>query len=600
MNVIAPHRFHIPVMGLGFTIDTPLKVARFGISSALSIVEDELIERMREFYCKAEDLPYHPIINQDIDSRAKRITAYLNLLDELVKKQVRKLQKEDFLPETEISKYFEMLPNDAPLKARYKQMLSANGNEKKKLQDQLRTSIQAGDIDVNIMTKVDKTNYDKEGKPLPSEYTDALAALRGFANSTLHASVIFSAGMNPRLYSYCELFEDFFPKYGQLPKKKIILKVSDYRSAWIQGKFLAKKGLWVSEFRIESGLNCGGHAFATEGLLMGPILEEFKTKRHELRDELLVICNQSLRAKGLDLYQNSPPLKITAQGGLGTYGENQFLLEYYQLDSIGWGSPFLLVPEATNVDDETLQQLATAQPSDYYLSHSSPLGVPFNNFRKSSSEAQRKNRIIKNRPGSPCYKKFLSTNTEFTEKPICTASRQYQNQKIKQILSEISDLDMQQEEIRKVTEKDCLCEGLGAPALLRNHLHPAHNLKAVTICPGPNLAFFSGIHTLKEMVDHIYGRTNLLQQVTRPHVLINELKIYIKYLTKDMEENVQPVDTKKEKYWEIFRNNLKNGIAYYRDLSHTIGLDSSALLDNLEQKLEQLSCTSAVSIGSRR
>src|SRR5690606_29910062 len=240
---------------------------------------------------------------------------------------------------------------------------------------------------------------------------------------------------------------------------------------------------------------------------------------------------------------------------------------YYQLDSIGWGSPFLLVPEATNVDDETLQQLATAQPSDYYLSHSSPLGVPFNNFRKSSSEAQRKNRIIKNRPGSPCYKKFLSTNTEFTEKPICTASRQYQNQKIKQILSEISDLDMQQEEIRKVTEKDCLCEGLGAPALLRNHLHPAHNLKAVTICPGPNLAFFSGIHTLKEMVDHIYGRTNLLQQVTRPHVLINELKIYIKYLTKDMEENVQPVDTKKEKYWEIFRNNLKNGIAYYRDLS---------------------------------
>src|SRR5690606_35334539 len=159
---------------------------------------------------------------------------------------------------------------------------------------------------------------------------------------------------------------------------------------------------------------------------------------------------------------------------------------------------------------------------------------------------------------------------------------------------------MQQEEIRKVTEKDCLCEGLGAPALLRNHLHPAHNLKAVTICPGPNLAFFSGIHTLKEMVDHIYGRTNLLQQVTRPHVLINELKIYIKYLTKDMEENVQPVDTKKEKYWEIFRNNLKNGIDYYRDLSHTIGLDSSALLDNLAQKLEQLTCTSAVSIGSRR
>src|SRR5690606_23572840 len=219
MNVIAPHRFHIPVMGLGFTIDTPLKVARFGISSALSIVEDELIERMREFYCKAEDLPYHPIINQDIDSRAKRITAYLNLLDELVKKQVRKLQKEDFLPETEISKYFEMLPNDAPLKARYKQMLSANGNEKKKLQDQLRTSIQAGDIDVNIMTKADKTNVHIDVMLLLSNNTDALAVLLVFAISNLFASVILLASMKPRLYRYCKLFEEFFPKYGQQQMK---------------------------------------------------------------------------------------------------------------------------------------------------------------------------------------------------------------------------------------------------------------------------------------------------------------------------------------------------------------------------------------------
>jgi len=31
-----PHSFHIPVMGTGFTIDTPLKVARYGISSVIS------------------------------------------------------------------------------------------------------------------------------------------------------------------------------------------------------------------------------------------------------------------------------------------------------------------------------------------------------------------------------------------------------------------------------------------------------------------------------------------------------------------------------------------------------------------------------------
>ena len=39
------HTFHIPVMGLGYTIDTPLKVAHMGISSVVSIIEDELVER---------------------------------------------------------------------------------------------------------------------------------------------------------------------------------------------------------------------------------------------------------------------------------------------------------------------------------------------------------------------------------------------------------------------------------------------------------------------------------------------------------------------------------------------------------------------------
>lgn len=36
------HSFHIPVMGIAFTIDTPIKVARFGISSVISIVEDPI------------------------------------------------------------------------------------------------------------------------------------------------------------------------------------------------------------------------------------------------------------------------------------------------------------------------------------------------------------------------------------------------------------------------------------------------------------------------------------------------------------------------------------------------------------------------------
>src|SRR5690606_13618855 len=121
---------------------------------------------------------------------------------------------------------------------------------------------------------------------LPIEFNDAHAAVRGFANSNLKSGLVLSAGLNPRLYSYISNFDAFFPNEKGEVDKKIILKVSDYRSALVQGKFLAKKGVWVSEYRVESGLNCGGHAFATDGFLMGPILEEFKQNRKTLIEEV--------------------------------------------------------------------------------------------------------------------------------------------------------------------------------------------------------------------------------------------------------------------------------------------------------------------------
>ena len=238
------------------------------------------------------------------------------------------------------------------------------------------------------MTKVDKDNYCNKEK-LPVEYNDAHAALRGFAKSKLKSSVILSAGMNPRLYAYMGQFDDFFPDETGHFNKKIILKVSDYRSAMIQGKFLAKKGLWVSEYRIESGLNCGGHAFATEGYLLGPVLQEFKEKRHELRKSIEAILNQELIQQGRVVSQNELNIKISAQGGIGTEEEHEFLLEHFQLDSIGWGTPFLLVPEATTVDKKTLNQLAKSKEEDLYLSDISPLGVPFNNLKANTKDLEK-------------------------------------------------------------------------------------------------------------------------------------------------------------------------------------------------------------------
>lgn len=566
MKNIAQHTFHIPVMGLGFTIDTPLKVARFGISSALSLADDELIEQMRQHYAQAHGHAYEVIPAEAEDARARRITAYLDLLGQLVSEQTAVLREEDFEPGNEIVKYFELLPEASPMKQDYLRMLAGEGEARKSLEARLRACIEAGAIDVNIMTKVDKTNYGKDGEPLPPEYSDALAALRGFANSRLHASVILSAGLNPRLFAYFEAFDSFFPDEAGHLAKKVVLKVSDYRSALVQGKLLAKKGIWVSEFRIESGLNCGGHAFVNDGMLLGPIMESFKANRQALYAELKALCDDALRGKGRVAFPDLPVQRITVQGGIGHADEDRFLADYYELDGTGWGSPFLLVPEVTSLDAETLQSLANANPDDFYLSNASPLGVPFHNFKPSSAEQQRKDRIERNRPGSPCHKKYLTFNTEYTDRPICTASRQYQHLKLKEAQAKYGTGDEYRDAAARIMEKDCLCDGLAAPAVAKNHIKTKYKLKATTVCPGPNLAYFSRISTLQEMVSHIYGRADVLNSLFRPNLFVNELRLYMDYFGKEIDLRKRGLSERKDSYFRVFQENLKNGIQYYRDM----------------------------------
>jgi hypothetical protein len=586
MSKTSLHTFHIPVLGLSYSIDTPVKVARFGISSVVSIIEDELIEKMRKYHCIQFVEEYIPISVKDYNHRAMRITAYLNLLDKIVKQQIEELKRLPFKAGNDLVKYFEILPTESDIKKLFFEMETLPAGEQKIfLQEKLRENIVAGAIDVNIMAKVDNLNYASNGDPLPVEYSDALSALRGFANSSLNSSVVFSAGYNPRLYNYIETFSDFFPDINGNLNKKVILKVSDYRSALIQGKIMAKKGICISEFRIESGLNCGGHAFATDGMLLGPILEEFKQKRSELAKELFEICNAANAAKGNNVFQDQPKLKITVQGGIGTANEDVFLLEHYGVDGTGWGSPFLLVPEATNVEEHTLQQLVNAKKEDFFLSGASPLGVPFHNFRHSSSEQQRNERIAKDRPGSPCYKKFLSSDTEFTATPICTASRQYQDLKIKQLKGKGLPLVQLAAELNIITQKDCLCEGLTASVLLKDNIPVEHKLTAVTICPGPNLAYFSGVFSLREIVDHIYGRLNILNAVPRPNMFINEAQLYIDYLQKAIDKSINTMNAKQNKYLNTFKTNLLEGIEYYKKLIPSFRKETQHYINTLISQL---------------
>ncbi len=568
MKHISLHTFHIPVMGLAYTIDSPIKVAKFGISSVISIVEDRLVEMMRKHYYPTINKPYEPIGSNEKDYRARRITDYLNLVDTIVQQQVEQLKQLPFEAGSDIVKYFEMLPGDSELKNQYLDMLNtANTAAKEKKAMNLRSQIRAGGIDVNIMTKTDKENFDKDGLLL-EDGSDAVAALRGYANCKLkNSSVVFSAGMNPRLYNYLASCPQFEVDEQGCFQKKVVVKVSDYRSALIQGKYLAKKGIWVSEFRIESGLNCGGHAFATDGYLMGPILEEFKQNRQLLVDTLFEIYNAVHHQKTGTKFKYPPRLLFSAQGGIGTQAEANFLQQYYELDSTGWGTPFLLVPEATTVDEATLKLLCDAKAQDVVLSKKSPLGVRFHYLSGSTAEQEKVQRIARGKPGSPCTEKHLAFNTEFTKDPICTASHKYQKLKI----SQLESMQMPEKEFKKklseVLDKECLCVGLSNAAAI-NYKQPfLKNLNAVNICPGPNIANFSKLVSLQEMTDHIYGRGNVLANTQRPHMFIAELFLYIKYLAEHMEEmSGEEILPKTKKYHAEFHKNLMLGIAYYRQL----------------------------------
>ena len=589
--MVEAHSFNIPVMGVGFTIDTPVKVSHFGISSVISLVDDGLAERMREFYCNKYELSYTEIDVNEEDYRAKRLTSYLNLINLIVSNNFKKLKKESFDAESNLTKYFNLLPDSSQLKKAFLIMLEEK-NEKTKvsLQKELKENLVLGSIDVNIMTKIDKDNYTKKGEKLPIEFNDAHAAVRGYANSNLsHSGLVLSAGLSPRLYSYISNFDDFFPdKNGNLGKK-IILKVSDYRSALVQGKFLAKKGIWISEYRIESGLNCGGHAFATNGFLMGPILEEFKQNKSELIQEVHGILNEALSLSERPTLSKPLELKITAQGGVGTSKEHNFLLDYYNLDSIGWGTPFLLVPEAVNVDDNTLEKLLNAGKEDLYLSNTSPMGIPFNALKDSSKDLERDAKIEKGRPGSSCPSQFLKLfNKEFSDKPICIASRQYQKLKIKELDAK-KDISKEQHsrEYNKITEKSCICTGLVTTPYINLGLLRTADGESVSVCPGPNLAYFSKKSSLSEMVNHIYGKINLLNDTYRPNMFVKELGIYVDYLKNEIEDSVETINGRKLKYFEEFKSNLLNGIGYYDTLVKEMKEESEMYKNKMKEELEK-------------
>lgn len=572
------HTFHVPVMGTGFTIDTPLRIGKFGIASVVSLVDDNLIEKVRRTYAKQWQLPYQRISAHSSIDRARRITAYFDLMVDILERQIAAIRALPFEPGNDKAKYFDLLPQSSSTKALYQTYLQLkDANAKLAMEDLLNRAIVPGRLGCNIMTKLDASRFDAdEHEPALS---DAKAALKGFADSKCEGDVVLSAGVNPTLFGYIEQFKDFYADETGHCRKTIVLKVSDVRSSLVQGKLLAKKGLRVAEFRIESGLNCGGHVFATDGLLMGPILEEFNQKRSQF-DALFEPMIQAYYAQRPELHYQPRTehrrIRITAQGGLGNAGEAQRLMDYYGLDGTGWATPFLLVPEATALDAETRAKLTQATTKDVVISNASPLGVSFNNLRTSSSELWSEARIAAGTPGSPCPNGYVRLNTEFAGPALCVGSQEYMAKKLAALgYTDAPTRDKAPAEVQAMYDKRCICCHLGNGALIS--LGVARPGLPVAVCPGPNLVYFKRTYSLNEMVDHIYGRGACLVPAERPHMFAAELVLYVDHFEKRLQTDdlTQP---RARQALKAFLDNLTQAFDHYRSLVATPAYP----LENLE------------------
>lgn len=167
-------------MGIGHSIDTPLRVAPFGIHSVISLVDDHLLERLREYYSNLHKLEFKSIPRNESDGRAKRISAYLDMIQVLVRKKMEAIRHQPFFQKNEKQAYFDLLPNESPLKKDFLSLQQLpEGPEKETQAKALSEKMVEGSIDVNIMVKLDRPFFDHHGNPGSEELSDAKAALRG-------------------------------------------------------------------------------------------------------------------------------------------------------------------------------------------------------------------------------------------------------------------------------------------------------------------------------------------------------------------------------------------------------------------------------------
>lgn len=624
------HKIHIPVMGVCYTVDTPIRVAHLGLTSVISLVDDGLLEEYRMSYGERLGID----VGSPQTTRIGRIRSYLDFMaDEVARKfewicgmRLARCVGDGGVPcsgatcvdLTEKDRYFLMLPADSPLRAEYERVCGMRGLSRVSAEMELTQKMEVGEIQANIMVNL---NHEEA----------ALDAVRGFAASKVCGSLVLSAGVNLGVFEEIAKHECFYRKGGAsssgatfangtgfavdtAPQKKIILKVSDIRSAMIQSRYLAKKGLEVYEYRIESGVNCGGHAFCESKKLLPEVIREFVERKQELFETARgMIAKFAEGNTTANVVPPTEPARITAQGGLCTAQEIEDVLTL-GADGVGVGTPFLLVLQATSCDAETRALLAAATRADVQLTHASPLGVPFMNLVTSTAaEACRRKtdaffrsrsesaaspmgtspaktaetlapeilepalaNVIETAPGYPCRQHYLARTLPGFDHPVCMASREY-------VLHRLAEIDGEEAEAlnalksapsniaetasfniaetapsavasirekfdalrRETLSRECICRFLGnagreeirgknpTPNYEREKIAIIRGAKTarvkepVTVCPGPNIAYFNREYTLLEMMQHLYGTGPMLTPADKPHAFDVEKEIWI-------------------------------------------------------------------------
>ncbi|MBN2169330.1 MAG: hypothetical protein JW738_08805, partial [Actinobacteria bacterium] len=228
-----------------------------------------------------------------------------------------------------------------------------------------------------------------------------------------------------------------------------------------------------------------------------------------------------------------------------------------------------------------LERLANATDEDVRLTENSPSTIPFWSLRTADGEINRDEKIESGDPGSTCPNGFLKFDTEFTDKPLCIASKSYLRKK----LDEISNNNYDPAQIKYLREKilarTCLCRDLCGSFERKYHIDD--NAKPI-ICCGPNILNFKKIFTLPDMVSHIYGRISLLASAERAHVFINELVIYVDFLKKELKEFSLELSDRMPKYFNEYKDNLLSGIDYYNKFSeHLEGETRKKFLKDLSE-----------------